>query len=228
MKKRVVYNRISTGIPKFDKILEGGYLKGSAILLVGAPRMGKSLFATHFVTASNEDLGVYITTSDLGVNVVKKITSFKKEFKSFKVIDAYSSTFKKKERNIINVGKSNLSDISVALSEIWKSYPKKTLRCVIDSVSNLLIHNSVDDVANFLEDVISKFRDKGGVLLLIVEEGMHDDKVYVMLEALTDSTIELEKKSEGSFFMFRGFNVENEKVLEFVPYKITCKGVELK
>ena len=64
--------------------------------------------------------------------------------------------------------------------------------------------------------------------MLVVELGMHDEKTYVLLESLTDSTIELEKKSDGKFLKIRGFETEAEKILEFVPYKITRKGIDLK
>ncbi|MBR9678888.1 MAG: hypothetical protein GON13_01330 [Nanoarchaeota archaeon] len=230
MKKKIVKKRTraSTGIPAFNKLLSGGFLRGSSVLLIGSPRMGKSLFSSHFIATDENEIGVYVTTNNLGENIKKKLLTFRKKFTGLKIVDAYTSTSKKKESGIIRVGKSNLSDISVALSEIFKAYLNKPLRCVIDSVSNLIIHNSIDDVANFLEDVISKFREKNDVLLLVVEQGMHDEKIYVLLESLTDSTIELEKKSDGKFLKIRGFETESEKLLEFVPYKITRKGVELK
>jgi KaiC/GvpD/RAD55 family RecA-like ATPase len=228
VKKKVEKTRIKTGITALNKILEGGFLKGSAVLLIGPPRMGKSLFANHFVTADRGDVGVYVTTGDLGENIKKRLLAFRKDFKNLKVVDSYSSTTKRKVEGVIRVGKSNLSDISVALSEISKAYLPKLIRCVIDSVSNLILHNTVDDVANFLEDVISKFRERGDVLLLVVEKGMHDEHVYVMLEALSDSTIELEEKSDGNFLEISGFDVEAEKLLEFVPYHISSKGIQLK
>ena len=227
-KPRVEKKRISTGIPALNKILKGGFLKGSAVLLIGSPRMGKSFFAHHFTVVAKSDVGVYVTTGDLGENVKKKLLQARGDFRNLKVVDSYSSTTKKKAEGVIRVGKCNLSDISVALSELSKAYLSKLIRCTIDSVSNLILHNTVDDVANFLEDVISKFRARGDVLLLVVEKGMHDKSVYVMLEALSDSTIELEEKSDGNFLKISGFDVEAEKLLEFVPYKITNKGIELK
>ena len=227
-KKNILTKRISTGITPLNKILNGGYLRGTSILLMAPPRMGKSMFSTHFITAGKEDIGVYVTTNDVGENVKKRINNFDSKFKEVKVVDAYSSSTQKNTNGIIPVGKSNLSDISVSLSEIWKAYPNKTLRCVIDSVSNLIIHNSINEVANFLEDVISKFRAREGVIILVIEKGMHENEIYVMLEALTDSTIELEDKTDGRFIRLRGFDVESEKLLEYVPYRITSKGVELK
>ncbi|WP_456321622.1 ATPase domain-containing protein [Palaeococcus sp. (in: euryarchaeotes)] len=44
--------RITTGIDKLDKMLEGGVYKGSSVLLVGMTGTGKSTFALHFVIAN--------------------------------------------------------------------------------------------------------------------------------------------------------------------------------
>ncbi len=220
--------RLDTGIPALNKVLEGGYIRGSSVLLMAPPRMGKSIFATHFITAENDDIGVYVATNDLGSDVMKRVKSFNSSFSNAHVIDAYSSEARKQGKGVINVGKSNLSDISVALSEIFHSYPGRTVRCTIDSVSNLLLHNTLSEVANFLEDVVAKFRAHDGVVILIIEKGMHDESVYVMLESQTDSTVELEEKSDGTFIRLSGFDVSIEKVLEYIPYKIVKGRIELR
>ena len=42
-------NRVPTGIPEFDKLIEGGFLQGSLILLAGGPGAGKTIFSAKFI-----------------------------------------------------------------------------------------------------------------------------------------------------------------------------------
>ncbi len=42
-------DRISSGIPGLDKLLNGGYMKGRSILIAGGPGTGKSILTWHFL-----------------------------------------------------------------------------------------------------------------------------------------------------------------------------------
>ena len=44
-----VEDRIPTGIPNFDRLIEGGFEKASTNLVVGGPGSGKTIFATEFL-----------------------------------------------------------------------------------------------------------------------------------------------------------------------------------
>src|SRR5712664_2919046 len=41
--------RSPTGLPEFDRMLEGGFLPGSLITLKGRPGTGKTIFGSHFL-----------------------------------------------------------------------------------------------------------------------------------------------------------------------------------
>ena len=43
--------RVTTGVPGFDRVLHGGYLKGSTTLIEGAPGTGKTTLALQFLLA---------------------------------------------------------------------------------------------------------------------------------------------------------------------------------
>ncbi|MEM5821210.1 MAG: ATPase domain-containing protein, partial [Candidatus Aenigmatarchaeota archaeon] len=45
----MVIERISTGIEELDKLLEGGFVKGSCILVSGYPGSGKTIFGFQFL-----------------------------------------------------------------------------------------------------------------------------------------------------------------------------------
>jgi circadian clock protein KaiC len=46
----VTNERVSSGIPRLDNMLDGGYYRGSSILISGTAGTGKSSLAAHFAT----------------------------------------------------------------------------------------------------------------------------------------------------------------------------------
>ncbi len=55
--------RLATGIPKFDKLIQGGFEKESVNLIVGASGCGKTIFSVQFLMAGlkNDENVMYIT-----------------------------------------------------------------------------------------------------------------------------------------------------------------------
>lgn len=56
--------RVATGIKGFDNLIEGGFPKGSAILLSGTPATGKTIFALEYLVNGARkfnERGLYVT-----------------------------------------------------------------------------------------------------------------------------------------------------------------------
>lgn len=55
-------DRVATGIDEFDKIVDGGFPKGSTVLLTGPPGTGKSIFALQYICngIKQGENGIYI------------------------------------------------------------------------------------------------------------------------------------------------------------------------
>ncbi len=55
--------RVKTGIPGLDNLLQGGFPKSSCILLSGPPGTGKSIMAVHFLHegAVTDEVGIYLS-----------------------------------------------------------------------------------------------------------------------------------------------------------------------
>ncbi|MEE9586228.1 MAG: ATPase domain-containing protein, partial [Nitrososphaerales archaeon] len=61
--------RVATGVDGFDEVIEGGFPKGSLIVLAGAPGTGKTSFASQYVCfganhASDNPIYVSFTESE--------------------------------------------------------------------------------------------------------------------------------------------------------------------
>ncbi|HEX17409.1 MAG TPA: hypothetical protein ENG60_03260 [Thermoplasmatales archaeon] len=62
-KKDLKVERVSTGIPKLDELIQGGLPKGSVTLVSGPPGSGKSIMCFHFIDAGlrNGERCLYIS-----------------------------------------------------------------------------------------------------------------------------------------------------------------------
>ncbi len=57
-------NRVPTGIPGFDELIEGGIPEGASVLVGGGPGAGKTIFAMQYIyegARSYNDPGLYVT-----------------------------------------------------------------------------------------------------------------------------------------------------------------------
>ena len=56
-------NKISSGVPGFDNLIEGGFKNESDILLMGGPGTGKTIFAMQFLMKDIEQYGIVVYLS---------------------------------------------------------------------------------------------------------------------------------------------------------------------
>ncbi|MCR4407475.1 MAG: circadian clock protein KaiC [Anaerolineae bacterium] len=69
--------RISSGIPRLDALLDGGYYRASCVLLAGEPGTGKTLLATTFVrqVCSQGEKVLYLSLEESPEALVRNVTS---------------------------------------------------------------------------------------------------------------------------------------------------------
>ena len=121
--------RVPTGIPGFDKLIDGGFVKNSINLITGGAGTGKSIFAMQ-----------YILNGILNYNETGLFVSFEEKIENLKE-DAlvFGWDFDKLEKEgkckFLYVGPYTSADfLSILSKEISRFKPK---RVVIDSLSIL-------------------------------------------------------------------------------------------
>jgi circadian clock protein KaiC len=69
--------RISTGIPRLDTMLDGGYYRGSGVLISGAPGVAKTTLAGAFANAACErgERVLYVSFDEAGSQIVRNLRS---------------------------------------------------------------------------------------------------------------------------------------------------------
>ncbi|MEM2998812.1 MAG: ATPase domain-containing protein [Thermoproteota archaeon] len=68
--------RVETGIKGLDEVIEGGFPKGSLILLAGEPGTGKTVFSTQFLAEGAElgEPGVYVSFAEAEDTLIKNLS----------------------------------------------------------------------------------------------------------------------------------------------------------
>jgi circadian clock protein KaiC len=77
LKYGVTYERISCGLPRLDKMLRGGYYRGSNILISGAPGTAKSTLAGLFAAAAclRGENTLYVSFDEGAAQIVRNLRS---------------------------------------------------------------------------------------------------------------------------------------------------------
>jgi CheY-like chemotaxis protein len=215
--------QISTGIAVLDKILMGGLVKGSNVLLLGSMGKGKSTFARKFIAEGlkEKESGLFITVDDSASSVRSELNKIlpaqTKEYEDknlLRFIDAYSWSLKEnyvkelfKIEGVLSL--DQLSDlIGKAGADIGQSLQKKAGgRRVIDSISSFFVNFELPAVQRFLTSIGKTALSFGGVsTLFIAEEGAANEHIMNNIKYLMDGIIEF--KEENGKRKIRAMNMK--------------------
>lgn len=70
--------RIKSGVPGLDEIIEGGFIKGHQILLAGNSGTGKTIFGCQFLLegARRNEKGLYLTLEEAPKSIIENMKRF--------------------------------------------------------------------------------------------------------------------------------------------------------
>lgn len=222
--------RITTGVLKLDKMLDGGFPENSSVLIDGTPGVGKSILCQQFINEGikNNDKCIFITfdvrpeticssMERFGWNVKNKITFF--DCFSYRVGTPSSSRY-------AITGLSDLNQISMIFEDIINDIGKGKKRIVVDSLSTLLLYSDAELAKKFLKDFIATAVSEKAVILLTIEEGIHDEKTVAILNYLVDGLIEMKFDMDKRFVRIVKMR-ETSVNRKWSEFDITEKGIVL-
>lgn len=126
-------NRITTGVPGVDGLVEGGFIEGEVILLAGGTGSGKSIFSSQFIyngAVNHNENGVFATLEEDRKSFVRNLAKFGLDFDK---LEAEGKVVIIDPSKIGGVGLDvNLQYITSKMDEIGAK------RLVIDSLPALL------------------------------------------------------------------------------------------
>ena len=139
--------RVKTGIPGFDEILNGGVPKRNVVLLSGGPGTGKSIMASQFLWNGLQmgEPGIYVALEEHPVQVRINMKQFGWDVKQyeqqgvFAVIDAFTGGIgeaAKREKYVVK-DPTDVNELVDVLRAAIKDV--NAVRVAIDSVSTLYL-----------------------------------------------------------------------------------------
>lgn len=225
--------RASTGIPKLDILLDGGFKKGRNILLIGPPGSEKTIFGMQFLNAAllSGKRAIYVTT-DLAPSNIEAMSSkygfdlASKTGKSLAFIDCYTWTLGTGEpagrKDTLVSGPTALNDLAIGIGQALAETGDADKCAVIHSISTLLLYNPPDAVFKFVQFAGARLKSANATTLFFLEDGMHDDKVVTTIRHLTDKALMVRQDKER-------WTIETEDEDLPVPADFTIgqNGIEL-
>ncbi len=224
-------DRVSTGIRPLDIIMEGGYSHPSSILLMGPSGNEKQCFAAHFVKAGLDagDTIIYITTDRSPDEIEKSASEWDLAFKGtgqMFYVDCYSQTAVRKEgmqhkENVSMVdGPGALNEISLMIGERLRENEGKRFRVVFHSLSTFALYNEKGSLFKFLQAMEVRMREANATLLILVEEGMHDEKFLTTLKHGIDDEFTIKSGEHEK-------TLNGERLPIPIPIKLGPLGIEV-
>jgi len=178
----------------------------SSALVVGPPRSEKEIFAEQFI-AENIKSGaeeLVILSNNFPEDFLSEVqTFFKNSDKKIHFIDCYTryvGLSKPDTAVTLRVsGPDALNEIAVASSSVLEKIKNRDIGIVMDTASPIIMQNNPRAVHRFLQRFIGRMKKYRSKIVILIEEGMHDQKTMSMLESLTNETIYFKKRGNKRF-----------------------------
>ena len=138
--------RVKTGIPGMDEILNGGIPERSVVLLSGGPGTGKSIFSQQFIWNGlrNGESGIYVALEEHPVQIKKNMMIFGWDVKEYEnngkfiMVDAFTGGIGiGAHQPYVMRDPSDETELMDVLKEVIKA--SKAKRVVIDSITSLYL-----------------------------------------------------------------------------------------
>ncbi len=198
--------RTSFGIRAFDKLIGGGVIRPSAILLLGDIGAGKNVICQQFIWdgLNKGEAGIYFCIDHPPDSIRENMASFGWDIKPFEekgdlvLVDSFlSRKGESKEKHAIE-DPFNLEQhvMAWALLEKFKNRP---LRLVYDSLSSITYVESFESICRFIRDLHGVILSTNCVGLINSVRGMQDKKLELTLQQTLGNVFKLKKDGANIF-----------------------------
>ncbi|MFH1722509.1 MAG: ATPase domain-containing protein [Candidatus Altiarchaeota archaeon] len=227
--------KIETGIPGLDEILEGGLIANRPYLLSGGPGAGKTILGMQFLKhgAEQGEKSLYVSLEEQAGELEANMAVFGWNLRNIKIIDttqeAGSSTWMIKSDSVVSRPEFNLSNLLAVISEKIQTY--KPTRMVIDSITSIrmLYSNELDARREILS--LMNFLLRSGCTTLLTSEAFKGDTTdpEVLMEQFLSSGVIKLYMLDNNGEMIRAISIDKMRGTNFDrhirPVKITDNGI---
>lgn len=155
--------RLSTGIPDFDKLIEGGIPQGFFVALTGEPGTGKTIFSLSFITEGirEGDIGIYVTTEESRDSIIRQAKQFNWDLEKYLekkviIIDALM----KEKQDEWSLDELTAEELVSKVIQAKQKLGYGRARLAIDSVSALFLDKPAmaRKISYYLKRVLNKWK----------------------------------------------------------------------
>ncbi len=235
---------ISVGIEGLNKLIGGGIPRRTILLLSGVPGVGKTVFCQQFIYEGlkNGEYGIYLTMDESPEDVKERMKIFGWDVTEYEkkgqlvFIDCYSWRLGELSGSKSRFALSSPTDINQlnrivieGQREVQKFSDKG--RVVLDSLSTLVMYAGLEPVFKFTQVFAARAKQQNNTGLLVLEEGVHDEKLSNALQYTTDGVIEFRMYEDDSNIK-RQLRILRMKFAKhfanWVDFEITDNGITIK
>jgi circadian clock protein KaiC len=188
MKVKVTSERVSSGVPRLDTMLGGGYFRGASILITGLPGAAKSTLSGTFAQAAclRGEKTLFVSFDSDGSDVMRNLSS----------VNIRLERFVKKGLFRIFTSRSTTSSAELHLMRIKSAAREFGARClVIDPVSALTKSGDINGITHSVAERLVDWTKAAGITLLCTSPSNEVGSVVagtpLQISALSDTWIHL-------------------------------------
>jgi KaiC/GvpD/RAD55 family RecA-like ATPase len=177
--------RVSTGVKGLDKIINGGFIPNSVVMVSGEAGTGKTILATQYIwnALCMGENGLYVTLQQTADEIKKDVAMFGRDFDKAEKMGQCRVLYTEPQdmKKIIAIVLKNVRDLNAK-------------RVVIDSITMLAEYaERKRDIRFHLTRLIQELKKMGVTALVIseVEEGSHNLSKFGVEEYLVDGVVVL-------------------------------------
>lgn len=222
--------RVKTGIPEFDSMLRGGFMKGDAVMLAGSAGTGKTTLALQYlvngVTSAGEG-GIYLTFEQHPDQIYRDAKNFGWDLQKMEKENKLRVVFTSPDL-VMGDG-----DPLALLEEPIHAINAR--RVVVDSVSHMSMFADQDDIRKDTYRLVNFFKQKEMSTVLIWESpqvlGQSFTISEVGLSFLVDSIVsmkfvEIDSTIRRALVILKMRGSDHDKALR--EYEITSTGLKVR
>lgn len=221
--------RVKTGIPGVDEMLNGGLVAGRPHIVLGSPGSGKTIFGMQFLLegVKQKEKGLYITLEESSEELIQNMSVFGWDLNSIKIVDTTheigADKWLIKADTIVSKPEFSLINLMRVMRERMQIYKPK--RIVIDSLTSIkMLYEKKYDMRRGLLALMN-FLFRSGATSILTSSIESEIR---MEESLASGIIKLHMiESKGE--TLNAINIVKMRGCDFDkhirPMKITNKGI---
>ncbi|MES2757680.1 MAG: circadian clock protein KaiC [Pseudomonadota bacterium] len=181
--------RVSTGVERLDTMLEGGYFRGSTVLVTGAPGTAKSTLAATFAQASalRGERCLYVSFDESSGEIMRNMASIGLDLKAH--VDTGNLMF-----HSVQTGSLNAEEHLLGIKALIHAYQPRSL--VIDPLSAVLRSSTSEAIMDVPLRLINFTKSEGITMLStsLVENSDSPESTEMNVSTIADTWIHLSFK----------------------------------